>query len=353
MNAENKLSLLWDFGAELHKVHDKKKLIQYCADTVSKLVNADRSSIFLYNKEENELWTVHAEGLNEEIRVPANQSVVGHAATTKEIQVVVDAYNDFRFFHKTDQSTGYQTHNILAIPLEDSQGDVLGVVEVINKLETIFSPDDVKAVTLLGEFISYVLENQLFNEAMESKVNKRVEEIKTLNKKLQHKVEELTFVSEHDKLTKIYNRVKIDTVVNDIFKKWNQTLHIFSIVLFDIDDFKLVNDRYGHFVGDQVLCALTERMKAHLPKHAFFGRWGGEEFILLLPGMDNQKSYALTSTLRQSLNTPLNKEAGIISCSFGIATIRKSDSIASLFKRVDEAMYAAKTCGKNCIRADQ
>jgi diguanylate cyclase (GGDEF)-like protein len=350
VTTENKLELLWEFGAKLHTIHNTKELIALSADTISTLLNSDRSSVFLYSSESNELWTIHADGIDEEIRVPAAKSVVGHAAITEEIQIVVDAYNDFRFHHHTDKATGYQTKNILAAPLYNAQSEVFGVVEVINKNEALFTTDDIKVLTLLGKFISYLLENRLYNEKMECLVNKRVDEIIELNKTLAQNVKDLTYISEHCPLTKVYNRVKLDQVLTNEIQSQDGD---FSVILFDIDDFKLVNDNYGHLIGDEVLQAISRAFSDILDDSLYFGRWGGEEFLILMPNYSTKEAIQVAKELQSLLLTlKYTQMQEVITCSFGVVTRQNNESVRSLLKRVDDTMYSAKNSGKNSIEVN-
>ncbi|MGE4296105.1 MAG: ATP-binding protein [Campylobacterales bacterium] len=176
MNAEEKLKVLWQFGASVSAERDINKLMDFLAATVTQLIGAERCSIFLYDREKNELWTTYAQGVDGTIRLPADKGIVGHALISEEIQAVVDAYNDFRFHKEVDQQTGYCTRNILAAPLFDSGGDVMGVMEVLNKSDACFNVDDLSALQLFGNFVAYALQNKLLQERIAEATQKQIQQ---------------------------------------------------------------------------------------------------------------------------------------------------------------------------------
>lgn len=176
MSAEEKLNVLWQFGASVSTERDINKLMDFLAATITQLIGAERCSIFLYDREKNELWTTYAQGVDGTIRLPADKGIVGHALISEEIQAVVDAYNDFRFHREIDQQTGYCTRNILAAPLFDAKGDVMGVMEVLNKANACFIPDDLSALQLFGNFVAYVLQNKLLVDQVQQATQKQLQQ---------------------------------------------------------------------------------------------------------------------------------------------------------------------------------
>ena len=112
MTAQQKVDLLLSFAKVMARETELHALLVTMADYAKDLLDADRCSIFLYDSKEDELWTTVAHETDEEIRIPADSGVAGFSALSKEIQVVVDAYNDFRFNPEVDQVTGYTTKSI-------------------------------------------------------------------------------------------------------------------------------------------------------------------------------------------------------------------------------------------------
>lgn len=165
-------------------------------------------------------------------------------------------------------------------------------------------------------------------------------------KKAEKALEKLATI---DKLTCIYNRYMIDNSLTEqieIAKRYDKHL---SVIFFDIDHFKEVNDIYGHKAGDMVLKKLSDLVKNKKRKSDIFGRWGGEEFILVLPETDIKQAELIAQTLREEIEKCHFEKVGHITCSFGVTQIKKEDTLDTLMKRVDEALYKAKKEGRNRV----
>ncbi|MFC5847972.1 sensor domain-containing diguanylate cyclase [Deinococcus petrolearius] len=120
-----------------------------------------------------------------------------------------------------------------------------------------------------------------------------------------------------------------------------------SVVLLDIDHFKRVNDRYGHQTGDDVLVWVARRLRGGLRGGDVLGRWGGEEFLLLLPGTGPEDAWAVAERLRAELHATPHPEAGEVTVSLGVAGAQPGDNLARLTVRADTALYQAKHQGRN------
>jgi diguanylate cyclase (GGDEF)-like protein len=156
-------------------------------------------------------------------------------------------------------------------------------------------------------------------------------------------------VAEYDPLTKIYNRVKINEVLKNLAYNVKKHNHDLTLILFDIDHFKRVNDDYGHNAGDSVLVELSSLVKGLLRNGDIFARWGGEEFIVLLQNTSLQESAKLASRLRYEIEKFHFNIVGKLTCSFGVTKFRAGDTEPIFFERVDEALYEAKDRGRNQV----
>jgi len=158
-------------------------------------------------------------------------------------------------------------------------------------------------------------------------------------------------LAEHDALTGIYNRVKLNTLFPDFIYNANRYDKDFAIILFDIDHFKNINDTYGHNVGDSVLIELTYMIKNLLRDDDIFVRWGGEEFIIVLQVASLLDASKLASRLRKNLEEHPFLHVGKVTCSFGVTEFRDGDTHMILLERADEALYEAKDNGRNQVVA--
>lgn len=153
-----------------------------------------------------------------------------------------------------------------------------------------------------------------------------------------------------DALTRIYNRSKFNKEFELTVSKL-EFEEFFCIVLFDIDNFKDVNDTYGHLVGDDVLVKLSTLVKSHTRESDIFARWGGEEFMILLKGVNLDKAKDIAEYLRSIIEVEHFDEVNNITCSFGVSIYKEGDSISSITQRADEALYEAKEIGRNKVCA--
>ena len=156
-------------------------------------------------------------------------------------------------------------------------------------------------------------------------------------------------LAEHDALTGIYNRVKLNTLFPDFIYNANRYDKDFAVILFDIDHFKNINDTYGHNVGDSVLIELTYMIKNLLRDNDIFVRWGGEEFIIVLQVASISDASKLASRLRKNLEEHPFLHVGRVTCSFGVTEFRDGDTQMILLERADEALYEAKDNGRNRV----
>ena len=156
----------------------------------------------------------------------------------------------------------------------------------------------------------------------------------------------------YDALTNIYNRSKF----NEVFTLTMQTAisnnHNLCFAIMDIDFFKKVNDTYGHIVGDETLITFAQTITEHIRTTDTFARWGGEEFVLSLPGTSIDIAYTVVDKLRQAIEDATFKEIGHITCSVGLTQLIPGDEIDDILIRSDEALYEAKDTGRNkvCVK---
>jgi diguanylate cyclase (GGDEF)-like protein len=153
-----------------------------------------------------------------------------------------------------------------------------------------------------------------------------------------------------DYLTNIANRRMIDRWIEEEIEKSEENNTTFSIVYFDIDHFKQLNDQFGHHVGDDVLREFADVVKSTIRESDYFGRWGGEEFIIVSPNVPEHETEKLAERLRKTLEKHSFRTVGNLTASFGISSFSKSDLSNTLLHRADHALYVAKNSGRNTVR---
>ncbi|HEY3597926.1 MAG TPA: diguanylate cyclase [Paraburkholderia sp.] len=176
------------------------------------------------------------------------------------------------------------------------------------------------------------------------------DEIETGNRiRLQQQAIELGLQASTDPLTGLHNRLMLDKTLADEIERSDRYRTPLSLVLFDVDHFKRINDTYGHPVGDKVLVQLSRFVPDLLRKNDFLARWGGEEFLMLAPGVTGPMAFQAADKLRDAIGHVVFAEAGSVTCSFGVAEYEAGESAAELIARADGALYRAKANGRNQV----
>jgi len=161
------------------------------------------------------------------------------------------------------------------------------------------------------------------------------------------RIEEQVYI---DELTQLNNRKAYNKKLSELLVTFKRYKSIFSIMMYDIDDFKMVNDKYGHDIGDELLFKISKLIKSSIRESDYIFRIGGEEFIILFSEMPLRESIKVAEKIRKnvekSLNLIRNKR---ITISIGVSEVQIFDNEDSIYKRVDKLMYISKNTGKNKI----
>lgn len=292
-------------------------------------------------------------------------------------ELVIDAFNveQHRFKGFLQQVT-YQlhnfdvflnqlstTHNTSSEECQELEDAIQGDIEQIkNHLDGSKSVHDLSMnvsqhLAVLGGRIKEYRANQLLREQeyqkqvlqLKSKLNEseqNAEKIKTLLTSQKYRIN-------HDSLTGLPNRESYNEYITEVMQDWHKTGQPVSLAVGDIDHFKRINDTFGHLAGDKVLKKVAEIFKSLVRKTDCVARFGGEEFVLILPGTTSQSTFTIIEQLRKAVEEchfVYHESKVVVTVSFGATTIVEGDSIESLFMRADNALYKAKNSGRNrCV----
>lgn len=188
------------------------------------------------------------------------------------------------------------------------------------------------------------------NKALVKKLESQTRELKALKRLLGEKEKE----SSYDLLTGLRNRRSFERSLRELFKYAKENNFPLSLIIMDIDNFKDINDTYGHLEGDRVLIKVGSILRNYLRARDIVARWGGEEFTILLPGTEKKDALHVAEKLRaiienQSFESDDGHEYGI-TASFGVAQVDDGmETPEELFKRADDRLYEAKRRGKNRV----
>jgi len=193
------------------------------------------------------------------------------------------------------------------------------------------------SIILLAAFILFIVFGYLNYKMREAK------------KIIEKQNKELEYLATIDKLTGIYNRLRLDDILQNELDRSKRYNHYFACAIIDIDYFKNVNDTYGHLIGDKVLKELSKVVKQNIRTSDYFGRWGGEEFLIILPEINKIDLENLLEKIRVNISEHDFLEAGNQTISIGATISVKSDIKDSVINRADIALYEAKNSGRNRV----
>ena len=232
------------------------------------------------------------------------------------------------------------------------------ILEQSGKIEQITFLDDIKKIKQ-----SLILEIEQMRQTVKKKqssdnvkLDALAQQVHTLNSQLkQAHTESVT-----DSLTRIYNRKAFDRQIAELVKINTVSKSPFSLLMIDIDNFKNINDTYGHQTGDRVIMAIVNKCRQSIRGEDFFARYGGEEFIIILPGASLRNAVKKANHICKSvastwyrLDDDQDGQTLHVTISVGVSSYQKDDTTASVIQRTDKALYAAKHGGKNCVYSEK
>ncbi len=244
-----------------------------------------------------------------------------------------------------------RVHALIGLPLSYYQMAFRTFDDLLfDYLAKVISTDDDRFLSLV-KLVSRISALDM-SLAIEVYYNKKVHDMTNSIDALVDERQILTSKIGLDELTQVASRVKVLNYLDSNLIKAAQKQYCFCVAMIDLDFFKSVNDKYGHLVGDQILTDVAARMKAALRSGDILGRYGGEEFLLVLPRADINTARQITERICNSINArPFQVDDYVIpvTISIGVADGRLGDSDEDLLGRADHALYKAKNQGRNQV----
>ena len=287
-------------------------------------------SLFLVDQENGDLVFTIVEGKAAlKLRgktVRKGKGIAGWIAENGLPLIVEDTSVDHRFDHSFDKETEFKTKSIIGVPLM-SRGKVFGVIELINKLEgSCFSPLDLKLLATIADFAAIAIEKVYYYEHIKKLLNL-------------------------DHLTGVYNRRYLQFYLTKEVERLKRDGSALSLLFIDIDDFKKINDTYGHVAGDEVLKLVASTLVKTARSADLVFRFGGDEFIILLPGTSSLQAEKLKKRITGILekNTAITGTPVHLSIGFYEA---KGENYSDLLHFVDQEMYLQKLYKKETQSMD-
>ncbi len=327
---------------ELHIFHDVAKaltssldldsILQTIMEKMAEYFRPDTWSLLMVDEQKNELYFAIAVGSAAEalknVRLKVGEGIAGHVAKYGEKLVVPDVSADKRFAKRIDKVTQWETQSIICIPLR-AKLRVLGVIQLVNVDMAHFGHEEQFFLQALCDYAAIAIENARSVE----------------------KIQELTIT---DDCTGLYNaRHLYKTLQTEVYRS-ARFGYEFSVIFIDLDHFKQVNDTHGHLVGSKLLAEIGYLIKAQLRLIDFAFRYGGDEFVVLLPQTPKDAALVVARRLRDSLRASnFCKDEGLnlnVRASIGLATYpHDAKTPHDIIRQADEMMYMVKNSTRDNI----
>ncbi|HUQ50181.1 MAG TPA: sensor domain-containing diguanylate cyclase [Terriglobales bacterium] len=329
------LSIFHDVAKALTSSLDLDAVLQTVMDNIAKFFKPDTWSLLLVDEQKEELYFAIAVGPAADtlktLRLKVGEGIAGWVAKHGESLIVPDVYTDPRFAKRIDEMTKWQTRSMICVPLK-SKHRVLAVIQLINSPLDSFGENEMFFLHALCDYAAIAIDNA---RAVE-------------------KIQELTIT---DDCTGLYNaRHLYKTLEAEVYRS-QRFGYEFSIVFLDLDHFKQVNDVHGHLIGSRLLNEIGYRIKSTLRLIDYAFRYGGDEFVVLLPQTSKDQGIVVAKRLRDVIrNTPFVMDGITLSIhgSFGMATYPEdAKSAHEIIRQADEMMYMVKNNSRDAIAVAQ
>jgi diguanylate cyclase (GGDEF)-like protein len=329
------VAVFQELGKALTSSLQLDQVLRTIMEKIDEFLRPDNWSLLLLDEAKQELYFELAVGKAsqalKDVRVKMGQGIAGWVAQKGETVVVPDTSKDTRFFGKVDEKTKTETQSIVAVPVK-FRDTCLGVIELINCIGPEgFDPRDLKLLEALSDFAAIALEN--------------ARHVK--------RIHELTIT---DDCTSLYNARHMGFILETEIYRSQRYNYEFSIVFIDLDHFKQVNDTHGHLVGSRLLAEIGNSLKSHCRLIDFAFRYGGDEFVLLLPQTSKENAMNVSRRLHKLIRETrwLHAEGLDITVtpSLGLASYPvDSRTKEGLLHLADEAMYLVKNTNRDSVAA--
>jgi diguanylate cyclase (GGDEF)-like protein len=326
------LAIFHDVAKALTSSLDLDSILQTIMDKMAEYFRPDTWSLLMVDEEGTDLYFAIVVGSAADslknVRIKVGEGIAGYVAKHGERLIVPDVYTDPRFSKRIDEMTRWETRSIICFPLR-SRLRVLGVIQLVNVDMDHFGEQEIFFLQSLCDYAAIAIENAHSFE----------------------KIQELTIT---DDCTGLYNaRHLYKTLETEVYRS-SRFGYEFTVVFIDLDHFKQVNDTHGHLIGSKLLAEIGYLIKAQLRLIDYAFRYGGDEFVVLLPQTGKDSALVVAKRLRDSLRvSAFCKEEGLnlnVRASMGIATYpHDAKTPHDIIRQADEMMYLVKNSSRDNI----
>jgi diguanylate cyclase (GGDEF)-like protein len=332
----NEVTVFHELGKALTSSLQLDQVLRTIMEKINEVLHPDTWSLLLMDVNKNELYFQIATGKGadalKDVRIKVGQGLAGWVAQSGEAVVVPDTTKDSRFSADADGKTFTSTRSIVAVPVR-FRDHCLGVIELINCVgpEGVFSPRDLALLEALADYAAIAIENARHVQ----------------------RIHELTIT---DDCTSLYNARHLNFMLDTEIYRSHRYAFEFSLIFIDLDHFKHINDTYGHLMGSKLLSEIGEAVKEKCRMIDLAFRYGGDEFVVLLPQTSKENAMGVARRLHKLIReTVWLKEPGLnvnITASVGVAAYpTDSRTKAELLHLADAAMYFVKNTTRDSVSA--
>lgn len=331
---EHLVADLYAFSRRIGQISDLVALSQFVLNTIAERVRAEQAALALLDDSVGRLAVVATRGypavLVADLRIAPGRGVIGEVFASRQSLLVTDAGRELR---SQPHRRRYRTGSFMALPLfTDAEG--LGVLTFADRAD--LEPFDRSDLTLARAMAAPAA-------------------LGLASARLASRAKDLALAAAVDPLTSLFNRRYFETRIEEEIQRARRYSLDLALLVIDADDFKALNDRFGHLIGDRVLRAMSDILRRSVRAFDVCTRFGGEEFAILMPGSNAASALQSADRIRQRIEryrfdpvlVPPETRPTI---SVGVAVLTGESSPHDLIARADRALYAAKAAGKNCVR---
>ncbi len=318
---------LQQISQAISSIFDMKELLKFVNDIIIGVMGVSTSNIALYSSSGDRLKVQVSNIIKQRDLAILTDNInctVLKNAIDEGRSIIDNAVNPDEY----DFTRGRNVKSLMCVPLQ-VKGKAHGLVLIEHNIPDAFGSDNVRLLEIITQQVSIAIENASLYEQLQEYANT-------------------------DGLTQVYNRIFFQKRLHVELQQAQQQGYEVSVILYDIDNFKLFNDSYGHLFGDIVLKSIANVVKESVRKEDIVARFGGEEFIILMSHTGREQAYEKAEELRQkiaSLNVQDSHVSASVTVSIGVSTFPElAQTEESLVNSADDALYVAKGSGKNCVK---
>lgn len=326
-DAARRAKRAYRFARRLSATADSRALHQIVIDTLARQVQATCGALAVYSKTERQLVIVATHGypvaIVQDLTIQPGYGVLGRAFEAGHA-FIGRASED----RPTRHRLRYSTDSYVIVPLKRGQS-VIAVVALADREDRqAFTPEDLAVLRLFAPAAALAL----------------------IQSDLQGNISELTEMAMTDTVTGLFNRRYFDSRLEAEIQRVRRQRQDLAVLMIDLDNFKLINDTFGHLIGDEVLRSVSTVLRRTVRAFDLCARYGGEEFIVLMPGASRSIAATVAERIRKHVRAHCSRGTVPVSASIGISVLGPSDTGEQLVASADAALNVAKTSGKDVVR---